>query len=53
MATNDKAKIRDDTRLADLTVSEFKALIREVVGDIVELAVLELQQQLPDADAEG
>ncbi len=51
MATNEKPKITDDTRLAELTVGELKAIIREVVDDVVQLAVLELQQQLPDPDA--
>lgn len=50
MATNEKPRITEDTRLAELTVGELKAIIREVVEDIVQQAVFELEQQLPDPD---
>lgn len=42
--------IRDETRLTDLTVGEFKSLVRAVVEEVVEQAVFQLEQQLPDPD---
>jgi hypothetical protein len=51
MAVNNPVKITDDTKLSELTVGDLKTILREVVEDIVEFAVLELQQQLPDPDA--
>jgi len=50
MATPDEIKIMDKMRLADLTVGEFKALVREIVEEIVQQAVFELEQQLADPD---
>ncbi len=44
--------LKDDTRLSDLTVGEFKALFREIVEDVVAQAVFELQQELPDPDGD-
>jgi hypothetical protein len=51
MTTNEKTKFTDDTKLADLTVGEFKTMIRVIVEDIVQQAVFELEQELPDPDA--
>ncbi len=51
MALNNKIHIADTSKLADLTVGEFKALMQEIVSDIVQQAVFELEQQLPDPDA--
>ena len=42
--------IRDETRLADLTVGEFKTLIRTMLEDVVQQAIFQLEQQLPDPD---
>jgi hypothetical protein len=42
--------IQDEMRLADLTVGEFKSLIRAVVDEVVQQAVFQLEQQLPDPD---
>lgn len=47
---NGKFKIMDETKLADLTVGEFKSLLTDIVTTIVEQAVFELEQQLPDPD---
>ena len=51
MALNNKLHIAETTKLSDLTVGEFKSLLQEVVSDIVEQAVFQLEQQLPDPDA--
>lgn len=51
MTIGEKITISDDTKLTNLTVGELKAIIRGVVGDLVEQAVFELEQQLPDPDA--
>ena len=40
----------DNTKLADLTLGEFKAVIRGIVEDVVQQAVFELEQELPDPD---
>jgi len=50
MVTNEKPQIANKVKLADLTVGEFKALLREIVEDVVEQAIFELEQQLPDPD---
>lgn len=50
MAINGKIQIADKTKLAEITVGEFKTLIREIVADVVEKAMFELEQQLPDPD---
>lgn len=42
--------IQDSTPLSDLTVGEFKMLIQKVVEDIVQTAIMDLEQQLPDPD---
>lgn len=42
--------IQDSTRLSDLTVGEFKALVHRVVEDVVQTAIMELEHQLPDPD---
>ncbi len=47
----DKAAITNDTKVSEMTVGELKALIREVVSEIVQHAVWELEMQLPDPDA--
>jgi hypothetical protein len=41
----------DNTKLADLTLGEFKAAIRGIIEDVVQQAVFELEQELPDPDA--
>ena len=41
----------DNTKLGDLTLGEFKAVIRSIVEDVVQQAVFELEQELPDPDA--
>jgi hypothetical protein len=41
----------DNAKLADLTLGEFKAVIRSVIEDVVQHAVFELEQELPDPDA--
>jgi hypothetical protein len=50
MALNNKIHIAESSKLADLTVGEFKALLREIVEEVVEHAIFELEQQLPDPD---
>jgi hypothetical protein len=40
----------DSTKLADLTLGEFKTIIRSVMEDVVQQAVFELEQELPDPD---
>jgi hypothetical protein len=50
MALNNKIHIVETSKLADLTVGEFKILIREIVEEVVEQAIFELEQQLPDPD---
>jgi hypothetical protein len=52
MVTPEHTQLTDKTRLTDLTVGELKALIQEIVEDVVQQAVLELTQQLPDPDEE-
>jgi hypothetical protein len=47
----DKAEITQDTKVSEMTVGELKALIREVVSEIVQRAVWELEMNLPDPDA--
>jgi hypothetical protein len=42
--------ITDQTRLTEMTVGEFKALVRAIVETVVQEAVFELEQQLPDPD---
>jgi hypothetical protein len=42
--------IHDETRLADLTVGEFKNLLRALMQDVVQQAVFQLEQHLPDPD---
>ncbi len=37
--------------MADLTVVEFKSLVREIVAEVVQEAMFELEQQLPDPDS--
>lgn len=44
-------KIADNVKVSELTVGEFKALIREIVEEVVQQAVFELEQHLPDPDA--
>ncbi len=41
----------DNTKLGDLTLGEFKLVIRSIVEDVVQQAVFELEQELPDPDA--
>ena len=43
-------KSPDNTKLADLTLGEFKAVIKSIVEDVVQQAVFELEQELPDPD---
>lgn len=50
MTTNGKINIPDQAKIADLTVGEFKTLIHGVIQDVVQQAVFELEQQLPDPD---
>lgn len=50
MAANHQAKIADTIKLADLTVGDLRMIIREIVEDVVQQAVFELEQQLPDPD---
>lgn len=41
----------DNIKLGDLTLGEFKAVIRSIVEDVVQQAIFELEQELPDPDA--
>jgi hypothetical protein len=41
----------DNTKLGDLTLGEFKTAIRSIVEDVVQQAIYELEQELPDPDA--
>lgn len=50
MVTPEHTHITDKTKLTELTVGDLKALIREIVEDVVQQAVFELEQQLPDPD---
>jgi hypothetical protein len=50
MVANENTQVTDSTKLSDMTVGEFKALIREIVEDVVQDAVFQLEQQLPDPD---
>lgn len=50
MVANEKTQIRDNTKLAELTVGEFKTIVREIVQDIVKQAMFELEQYLPNPD---
>jgi len=52
MAVNEQSRIADTTKLTDLTVGDLRALIHEIVEDVVQRAVFELEQQLPDPDAD-
>lgn len=45
-------KIPDSTKLGDLTLGEFKAVVRTIVEDVVQDAVFELEQELPDPHAD-
>ncbi len=40
----------DNTKLGDLTLGEFKSVLRSIVEEIVQRAVFELEQELPDPD---
>ena len=42
--------LKDSVRLSEITVGELKALLREIVEDVVQAALFELEQQLPDPD---
>lgn len=44
-------KVPDSTKLGDLTLGEFKTVVRAIVEDAVQKAVFELEQELPDPDA--
>jgi hypothetical protein len=50
MVTPEQTQITDKTKLTELTVGDLKALIREIVEDVVHDAVFHLEQQLPDPD---
>jgi hypothetical protein len=50
MATPYKTKITDETRIIDITIGDLKALIRKIVEEVVNEAMFELEQQLPDPD---
>ncbi|RMF78605.1 MAG: hypothetical protein D6737_14180 [Chloroflexi bacterium] len=50
MSAQEKVTITDKTPLSTLTVGDLKAIVREIVEDSIERAILEIQQQLPDPD---
>jgi hypothetical protein len=50
MALSRKSQIPENSKMSDLSVKEFRALMHEIVSDIVQQAVFELEQQLPDPD---
>jgi len=50
MAINEKTAINDKTKLGDLTVSDLKTIVREVVEQIVQRENFILEQSLPDRD---
>ncbi len=50
MSAQEKVTITDKTPLSTLTVGDLKAIVREIVEDSIERAILEIQQQLPGPD---
>jgi hypothetical protein len=43
--------LQKQTRLMDLTVDEFEIMMRSLMEDVVQQAIFEIEQQLPDPDA--
>ena len=43
--------VPDNKKIGDLTIGEFKSVMRTLVEDVVQQVVFELEQQLPDPDA--
>ncbi len=50
MVASEHTRVTDNTKLNDLTVGELKTLIREIVEEVIQDAVFQLEQQLPDPD---
>ncbi len=51
MAINSKSQIPENTKIAELSVKEFRTLMHDIVANVVQEALFELEQQLPDPDA--
>jgi hypothetical protein len=40
----------ETTKISELTVAEFRMLVKAIIEDVVQEAVFTLEQQLPDPD---